>query len=72
MRCLGETASDVAARMRQLAAGVANPADAEAIHQYADWIETHPGDEEFKDFLALTTEEAARDKDRKVMSSRPS
>jgi hypothetical protein len=45
--------------MRQLAAGVANPADAEAIQQYADWLEAHPEDEEFRDFLALTTQELA-------------
>lgn len=71
MRCLRETARDVAERMRQIAGGVASPADAEAIYQYADWIEQHPDDEEFKEFLALTTEEAARDKSGEGTSPRP-
>ena len=33
---------EVARRMRQLAAGIANAADAEAIRQYAEWLEANP------------------------------
>jgi hypothetical protein len=40
MKCLDETAEDVARRMRALAAGVSDAADAQAIRRYADWIES--------------------------------
>lgn len=39
MKCLDETQEEIARRMRELAAGVTNPADAEAIRRYADWLE---------------------------------
>jgi hypothetical protein len=49
MKCLDETPEQVANRMRELAAGVANPADADAIKRYADWLERHPDAEELRD-----------------------
>lgn len=42
MNCLDETAGQVAHRIRQLATGVGDPADAEAIMRYADWLEADP------------------------------
>ncbi len=60
MKCLGETAKEVASRLRQLAGGVAEPADAEAIEQYADWLEAHPDDEEFKDLLSNAIEDVEK------------
>lgn len=42
MKCLDETPLQVAKRMRQLAAGMAKVADAEAIRRYADWVEANP------------------------------
>jgi hypothetical protein len=39
MKCLDETAVDIARRMRALADGVSDPSDAEAIRRYADWLE---------------------------------
>ena len=46
MKCLDETAHDIARRMRSLADGVSNPADAEAIRRYADWLERSDNTEE--------------------------
>jgi hypothetical protein len=48
---LDETAKEIAGRMRALAAGLSDPADARAIKLYADWIETHPDAEEIKDMV---------------------
>lgn len=42
MKCLDETAGQVASRMRQLATGLGNPADVEAIMRYASWLEANP------------------------------
>ncbi len=39
MKCLGETTREVAQRMRQIASGLADPADAEEARRYADWLE---------------------------------
>jgi hypothetical protein len=39
MKCLDETPEEIARRMRALADGVTNPADAQAIRAYASWIE---------------------------------
>jgi hypothetical protein len=35
--------------MRQLAEGVADPADVEAIKRYADWLEENPGAAELEE-----------------------
>ena len=51
VKCLDETAKEIAGRMRALAAGLSDPADARAIRLYADWLETHPDAEEVKDFV---------------------
>ena len=51
MKCLDETPKEIADRMRAVAAGLSNPADARAIKSYADWLETHPDAEEMKDMV---------------------
>jgi hypothetical protein len=51
VKCLDETAKEIAGRMRALAAGLSDPADARAIKLYADWLETHPDAEEIKDMV---------------------
>ena len=51
VKCLDETPKEIADRMRAVAAGLSNPADARAIKLYADWLETHPDAEEIKDML---------------------
>jgi hypothetical protein len=38
--------------MRELAVGVANPADADAIRRYASWIEANPDADEVQDLVA--------------------
>jgi hypothetical protein len=48
---LDETPKDIADRMRALAAGLTDPADASAIRLYADWLETHPDAEEVKELV---------------------
>ena len=57
MKGLDETPADIARRMRQLAAGVADPADAKAIKLYADWIEAHPEDDEVRELVARSQQE---------------
>lgn len=59
MKCLDETPKEIADRMRGVAAGLSDPADARAIRLYADWLETHPDAEEVKD-LFNPTENADR------------
>jgi hypothetical protein len=51
MKCLDETAEDFAKRMRELAPGTVNTADADAIRRYASWIEAHPDAEEVQDLV---------------------
>jgi hypothetical protein len=48
---LDETPKEIADRMRAVAAGLSDPADARAIKLYADWLETHPDAEEMKDMV---------------------
>jgi hypothetical protein len=48
---LDETPKEIADRMRAVAAGLSDPADARAIRLYADWLETHPDAEEMKDMV---------------------
>ena len=49
MKCLDETPADISKRMRKLAGGMTNPADAEAILRYASWIEANPNAAELQD-----------------------
>ena len=51
LKSLHDTAADIAKRMREIAAGVANPADAEAIMLYANWIEANPDADEVKELV---------------------
>ena len=51
VKCLDETPKEIADRMRAVAAGLSNPADAKAIKLYADWLETHPDAEEVKNLV---------------------
>ena len=51
VKCLDETAKEIADRMRAVAAGLSDPADVRAIKLYADWLETHPDAEETKDMV---------------------
>ena len=51
VKCLDETPEEIADRMRAVAAGLSDPADARAIKLYADWLETHPDAEEMKDMV---------------------
>jgi hypothetical protein len=39
---LDETPKEIADRMRAVAAGLSNSADARATRLHADWLETHP------------------------------
>jgi hypothetical protein len=41
--------------MRQLATGLANPADAAVITSYADWLKAHPDAAELDDFCGRLT-----------------
>jgi hypothetical protein len=58
VKCLDETPKEIADRMRAVAAGLSDPEDAEAIRQYAAWLEAHPDDDEVKD-LVRTHDEAS-------------
>ena len=51
VKCLDETPKEIADRMRAVAAGLSDPADARAIKLYADWLETHPDADEVKDLV---------------------
>lgn len=51
VKCLDETPKEIADRMRAVAAGLSNPADARAIKLYADWLETHPDAAEIEDMV---------------------
>jgi hypothetical protein len=55
MKCLDETPEQVANRMRELAAGIANPADAQAIRRYADWLERNPDADELQETGSSTS-----------------
>lgn len=48
---MDETPKEIADRMRAVAAGLSDPADARAIKLYADWLETHPDAEEVKNLI---------------------
>lgn len=51
VKCLDETPREIADRMRAVAAGLSDPADARAIRLYADWIEAHPDAVEVQDLV---------------------
>ncbi len=51
MKCLDETPKEIADRMRAVAAGLSNAADARTIRLYADWLETHGIAEKVKDLI---------------------
>lgn len=51
MKCLDETPKEIADRMRAVAAGLSDPADARAIRLYAEWLERHPVAKEVKDLV---------------------
>ena len=59
VKCLDETPKEIADRMRAVAAGLSDPADARAIKLYADWLETHPDAEEIKDMVESSTNAAS-------------
>jgi hypothetical protein len=51
VKCLNETPKQIADRMRAVATGLSDPADARAIRLYADWLEAHPDAEEVKELV---------------------
>lgn len=51
VKCLDETPKEIADRMRAVAAGLSNAADARTIRLYADWLETHGDAEEVRDLV---------------------
>lgn len=61
MKCLDETPKEIADRMRAIAAGLSDSADARAIRLYADWLETHPDAYEVKDLVKPAEGASSRD-----------
>lgn len=49
MKRLGETAPQVAERIRSLADGLADQTDAASVRSYADWLERRAGREQVFD-----------------------